>query len=50
MNKQGYVRIMVALVNLMVVIMIEAGKVSADSARKVGENVLKAITGGTGKE
>ena len=46
MGKQGYIKIMGALVNLMVTIMVEAGKVPMASAKKVGENVMKAITGG----
>lgn len=49
MNRQGYIRIMIALVNLIVVIMTEAGRVPYESAKKVGDNILKAITGGTGK-
>lgn len=39
---------MEALVNLIVVIMVEAGKVPVNSATKVGQNILKAVTGGTG--
>jgi hypothetical protein len=39
---------MEAVVNLIVVIMVEAGRVPVDSAMKVGQNILKAITGGTG--
>lgn len=50
MNRAGYIRVMRALVNLVVVIMIEAGKVPAQSAQKVGENILKAVTGDTGKQ
>jgi hypothetical protein len=46
MNKQGYIKIMSALVNLMVTIMVEAGKVPMASAKQVGEAVLKAATGG----
>jgi hypothetical protein len=49
MNRQGYIRVMRALVNLIVVIMVEAGKVPISSATQVGENILKAITGGTGE-
>jgi hypothetical protein len=49
MNKQGYTRIMQALVNLIVVIMTEAGSVPLESAKKVGQNIMKAITGGTGE-
>ena len=41
---------MAALINLIVVIMIEAGKVPAQTAAKVGENIMKATTGGTGKK
>lgn len=48
MNRQSYIRIMQAVVNLMIVIMVEAGRVPLDSANKIGENILKAITGGTG--
>ena len=48
MNRQSYIRIMQALVNLMVVLMTEAGKVPADTAKTVGANVMKAVTGGTG--
>ena len=40
---------MQALINLLVVIMVEGGKVPLESAQKVGENVLKAVTGGSGK-
>ncbi len=49
MNKVGYIRIMEALINLLVVIMVEAGKVPFTSAVKIGSNILKAITGGTGE-
>lgn len=42
---ESYVKIMKALVNLMVTIMVEMGKVPIASARQVGNNVLKAITG-----
>jgi len=49
MNRQSYIKIMQALVNLMMVLMTEAGKVPAASAKTVGENVMKAITGGTGE-
>jgi hypothetical protein len=38
---------MQALVNLIVVIMVEAGSVPISSAAKVGENILKALTGKT---
>jgi len=37
---------MSALVNLMITIMVEAGKVPIDSAKKIGEAVHKAVTGG----
>jgi hypothetical protein len=47
MNKAGYVKIMQALVNLLVVIMVEAGKVPLASATKIGSNILNAVTGGT---
>lgn len=50
MNRAGYIRIMQALVNLIIVIMVEAGKVPIQNAQKVGENILKATTGGTGKQ
>lgn len=50
MDRKGYIRIMNALVNLIVVIMVEAGKVPLESAKKVGQNILKATTGGTGKD
>ena len=36
-----------AVVNLIVVIMKEAGRVPAETSMKVGENILKAITGKT---
>jgi hypothetical protein len=49
MNRTGYIRIMSALVHLMVVIMVEAGKVPLNNATKVGENIMKALTGGTGE-
>jgi len=47
MNKAGYIKIMTALVNLLVVIMVEAGRVPLASATKIGSNILKAIGGGT---
>ena len=46
MNKQGYIKIIGALVNLLVVIMAEAGKVPLASAKQIGEAVMKAATGG----
>ena len=45
MNRQGYINIMKAVVNLIIVIMVEAGKVDIASAKKVGENIMKALTG-----
>jgi hypothetical protein len=42
---ESYVKIMKALVNLMVTIMVEIGKVPLQSAKKIGDNVIKAITG-----
>ena len=50
MNRTGYIRIMSAAVNLIVVIMVEAGKVPMANAQKVGENILKALTGGGEKK
>jgi hypothetical protein len=50
MNKTGYFKIMQAAVNLIVVIMVEAGKVPFASAKKVGDNILKAVTGGTSEK
>lgn len=50
MDKQGYVKVMQAVVNLIVVLMVEAGKVPLNSAKKVGENIMKAVTGGTGEK
>lgn len=50
MNRQGYIKIMGAVCNLIMVIMIEAGKVPAASAQKVSENIMKALTGGTGEK
>lgn len=50
MDKAGYVKIMQAAINLIVVIMVEAGKVPLDSAKKIGQNILKAVTGGTGEK
>ncbi len=47
MNKNSYLKIMQAIVNLMIVIMIEAGGVARENASKIGENVLRAITGGS---
>ena len=41
---------MSALVNLMVTIMVEAGKVPLASAKQIGEAVLKAATGGSEKK
>lgn len=41
---------MQAAINLIVVIMVEAGKVPLDSAKKIGQNILKAVTGGTGEK
>ena len=34
-----------AIVKLLVTVMVEAGKVPVDSAMKIGDNVLKAVTG-----
>ena len=45
MNRKAYIKIMLALVHLMVTIMEEMGRVPADTAKKVGENVFKALTG-----
>ena len=45
MNSKGYFKIMEAAVNLIIVIMVEAGRVPYDSAKKVGENIYKAVTG-----
>lgn len=45
MNRESYIKIMKALVNLMVTIMVEGGKVPMNSARSVGEAVMKAVTG-----
>ena len=45
--RESYIRVMIAVVNLMVTIMIEFGKVPLKSAHGVGKNVLKAITGRT---
>ena len=39
---------MEAIVHLIIVIMVEAGRVPLKSAMKVGENIMKATTGGTG--
>ena len=50
MNKESYVKIIKALVNLLVVIMVEAGRVPYTSAIKIGENIMKAVTGGTGEK
>lgn len=47
MNKESYFKIMVALTNLMVVIMVEGGRVTLKTAQQVGHNVLKATTGRT---
>lgn len=47
MNKQGYVNIMKALVNLLVVIMVEAGKVPIATASKIGQSLMRTVTGGT---
>lgn len=45
MNRKGYIRIMQAVANLIVVIMVEAGRVPLESATKVGQNIMKALTG-----
>lgn len=45
MNRQGYIKIIGALVNLLVTIMVEAGKVPMNSAKQVGDAVMKATTG-----
>jgi len=50
MDRKGYVRVMQAITNLIVILMVEVGNVPIDSAKKVGENILKAITGGTGEK
>lgn len=46
MNRAGYLRIMKAVIDLLAVIMIEAGRVPAESAQRVTMNIWKAITGG----
>ena len=50
MNKESYVKIIKALVNLLIVIMMEAGKVPYNSAVKIGQNIMRAVTGSTGEE
>lgn len=50
MDRKGYIRVMKAIVNLIVVIMIEVGKVPIESAQKIGQNIMKATTGETGKD
>ena len=48
MNRKSYIRIIEAVINLIVVIMVEAGRVPIENAMKVGENIFKALTGGSG--
>jgi|694.fasta_scaffold72074_7 hypothetical protein len=50
MNRQGYIKIMQAVANLIIVIMTEAGKVPVDSARKVGDAFMQAVTGKPGEK
>lgn len=50
MTREGYIRIMRALVSLMITIMVEVGRVPLKSAKTVGENVLKAVIGGGSTE
>ena len=45
MNSQGYIKIMFALAKLIMVIMIEAGKVPIETARKIASALLQASTG-----
>lgn len=45
MNRQGYVKIIRALSNLLFVIMVEAGKVPVDSAKNFIGNFLKTLLG-----
>jgi hypothetical protein len=45
MNRKNYIKIIMAIIKLLVTVMVEAGRVPIDSATKVGDNVLKAITG-----
>ena len=45
MNRQGYIKIMQAVANLIIVIMTEAGKVPLESAKKVANAFMQAVTG-----
>ena len=47
MNRKSYLKIVKALVELLVVIMTEIGRVPVANAYKVGSNVMKAIVGET---
>ena len=47
MNREGYIRIMRAIANLIVVVMQEAGKVPLKSAQKVADAFLRATVGKT---
>lgn len=49
MNRKSYVRIIKALVDLLIVIMVEAGRVPFENAARIGTSIMKAVTGGTGE-
>ncbi len=46
MSKEGYYRIIKAILDLLFVIMTEAGRVSANAAGTITKNIYKSITGG----
>ncbi len=50
MNRQGYIKIMKAVANLIIVIMTEAGRVPLESAKKVANAFLQVVIGSAGKE
>ena len=49
MNRKSYLKIIEALVNLMYVIIVEAGRVPVNTAITMCKSIIKALTGGTGK-
>lgn len=45
MNRKNYIRIIDAIIKLLVVVMVEAGKVSIKNAQFIGTNIYKAVVG-----
>lgn len=46
MDRKGYYRIIKAVLDLLFVILVEAGKVTKDAAGNVVKNIYKTLTGG----